>query len=96
MEKESINNYADIFMAYISKPPTLTEALEQLFNSSRTENSNEIIKDIIYKSKSVVDRNFDKIKKIYPKISKEESMIITTYTLESNMCRIINKILIDD
>ena len=96
MKEESINNYADIFMAYISKPPTLTEALEQLFNSSRTENSNEIIKDIIYKSKSVVDRNFDKIKKIYPKISKEESMIITTYTLESNMCRIINKILIDD
>ena len=99
MKEESINNYADIFMAYISKPPTLTEALEQLFNSSRTENSNEIIKNIINKSKSTVDRNFDKIKQIYPKISKEESMIITAYTLEMRevgIYRIISKTLNDD
>jgi hypothetical protein len=96
MKEESINNYADIFMAYISKPPTLTEALEQLFNSSRTENSNEIIKDIIYESKTAIDRKFDKIKQIYPKISQEESMIITTYTLDSNIYRIINKTLNDD
>lgn len=89
-------NYADIFMAYISKPPTLIEALEQLFNSNRTENSNDIIKGIINKSKVTIDRNFDKIKKIYPKISKDESMIITTYTLESDIYRIINKTLNND
>ena len=96
MEEESINNYADIFMTYISKPPTLIEALEQLFNSTRTENSNNIIKGIINESKVTIDRNFDKIKQIYPKISKEESMIITTYTLESNIYRIINKTLNND
>jgi len=92
MEEESINNYADIFKTYISKPPTLVEALEQLFNS----NSNDIIKDIISQSKYTIDKNYDKIKQNYPKISKEESMIITTYTLDSDIYRIINKILNED
>ena len=102
MEQKSINNYADIFMPYISKPPTLIEALEQYFNSTRIENSNEIIKDIIYQSKSFVDRNFDNIKQIYPKISKEESMIIAAYELENRRGReasiyhIISKTLKDD
>jgi len=99
MEEESINNYADIFMAYISKPPTLIEALEQLFNSTRTENSNDIIKEIIYLSKNTIDRNFDKIKQIYPKISKEESIIIATYIVEmknTSIYSIINRTLNND
>ena len=97
MEEESINNYADIFMAYISKPPTLIEALEQLFNSTRTENSNDIIKEIL--SKNTIDRNFDKIKQIYPKITKEESMIISTYIVEIrniSIYNIINRTLNND
>ena len=96
MEEESINNYADIFMAYISKSPTLNEALEQLYNSFKIKNSNNIIKDIITESKAIVDTNYNKIKKIYPKISKEESMIITTFTLESDIYRIINTTLRND
>lgn len=99
MEEESINNYADIFMAYISKPPTLIEALEQLFNSTRNENSNDIIKEIIYLSKNTIDRNFDKIKQIYPKISKEESIIIATYIVEmknTSIYSIINRTLNND
>ena len=96
--------FGDYFnnLPYISKPPTLIEALEQYFNSTRIENSNEIIKDIIYQSKSFVDRNFDNIKQIYPKISKEESMIIAAYELENRRGReasiyhIISKTLKDD
>ena len=99
MEEESINNYADIFMTYISKPPTLNEALEELFNSNRTENSNDIIKEIICLSKNTIDRNFDKIKQIYPKISKEESMIIASYIVDvrkASIYRIIYRTLNDD
>ena len=94
--EESINNYVDIFKGYLSNPPTLIEALEQVFKFAKIENSNNLIKEEIGKSKNRIENNFDKIKKNNPEITKEESIIISCYLSDSPLCYTINKTLRED
>ena len=95
-EEDSINNYADIFNNYLSKPPTFSEALEQIFSFLKVENTKTLIKEIMTRSRNIVDNNFDKIHKNFPGITKEESMIISSFTLESDLYFNVNKILRGD
>ena len=82
--EESLNNYSHIFPKYKEKPPSLSEALEQMFQS--VEKDKEIIekciKDIINKCEIKINETIKEIKKEYPKISEEDAKIIASYTCE--------------
>ena len=85
LKEESINKYIDEFIEYFKEPPTLENALKQMFISSEAteEQSNELIKDIISKTEEIINKNWDQIKKKYSKVTKEDSKIISSYTCES-------------
>ena len=102
-KEESINNYKHLFIDYVNKQPSLREALNQLFISegAKKEELNELVEDILTKCKKIIDINFNKIKKKYPKISYDEALIISSYTCESkdikfNPYTILNTNLISD
>ena len=102
-KEESINNYKDIFIKYVDNPPSLEEALNQLFasNGAEKEEINDLTKDIITKCKKIIDINFNKIKKLYTKITYDDSLIISSYTCESykgkfNPYKILNSNLVED
>ena len=84
-KEESINKYKDILTDYFDNPPSLKEALIQIFISGGVpENElndyfNHLNKKI---NKLVEDREF-KIKENYPNLSKEDSLIIASYTCEA-------------
>ena len=81
----SINNYKDMFIEYEKNKPTLSEALTQMFISSgaQSNQSEELVKDILSKCESTIEKNFEKITKEYPNISKNDAYIICSYTCES-------------
>ena len=67
--EESINRYKYIFTNYEKNPPSLLEALTQMFKSSNldTNKINELVEDILNKCKARIDQDFDAIKKKYEK-----------------------------
>ena len=84
-KEESINKYKDIFIDYVDNPPALKEALIQIFISGGVpENElNDYFEHLNKKiNKLVEDREF-KIKETYPNLSKEDSLIIASYTCEA-------------
>ena len=84
-KEDSINNYNDLFKDFIKKPPNIEEALRQMLFSYEAprEEINDLVEDIFKKSKSTIEKNFDQIRKEYPNISKDEAIIISSYTCES-------------
>ena len=84
-KEDSINNYNYLFLDFIKKPPNIEEALRQMFFSYKapTEKINDLVEDIFKKSKRTIEKNFDQIRKEYPNISKDEAIIISSYTCES-------------
>ena len=102
-EKESINKYQNLFTYYESNPPKLSEALIQMFVSCKL-NKNQVenlTKDILDKCKRRIDPEFNKIKKNYEKITKEDAYIICSYTCEAkernySPYRILNQKLVSD
>ena len=102
-KEESVNNYKDLFKDYIDNPPTLSDALNEIFiNSGVTEDKlQDLIGDIISKTEKVIDKNLKEIKSKYPKVSLEDAKIISSYTCESKDKRyspykILNKNLVSD
>ena len=102
-KEESINKYKDLFLDYEKKLPTLSEALNQMFQSSNLDEQkcNELTNDILDKCKEVINNNFDKIKEKYNEISKEDAYIISSYTCESKQkkyspYRLLNSNLVSD
>ena len=100
---ESVNKYKNLFSNYENNPPTLKEALKQMFKSSNLENSktNELIEDILDKCKERINPEYDEIKKKYDNITKEDAYIICSYTCESldktySPYRILNQSLVSD
>ena len=83
--EESINRYKYIFRNYEKNPPSLSEALNQIFSSSNLDSKkiNELVEDILNKCKGKIDQGFDAIKKKYENITKEDAYIICSYTCES-------------
>ena len=73
-------------MNYASNPPELKEALEDMFVSSEASNyqANEYANEIINKSKYIISNIYNKKIESNPNITKEESIIISSYTCELN------------
>ena len=101
--EESINKYKKLFSKYENNPPSLKEALNQMYKSTNIEDQQVdlVAEDIINKSKGRIDSNIDDIKKKYNNITKEDAYIICSYTCESvqkeySPYRIINKSLLSD
>ena len=80
----SIDNYKQMFIEYEENKPTLSEALTQMFKLSDVQENQieELVKDIISKCKSTIEKNFDKITKKYSNITKYDAYIIFSYTCE--------------
>ena len=102
-KEESINNYKNLFLEYTTNPPTLENALQQMFINSgiNINNVNQLIQDIIIKTEKVYNKNIDKIKIKYPNINKEDIKIISAYTCESmdknySPYRILNQNLVSE
>ena len=76
-KEESINNYRDIFTDFLDNPPSLKQALSQIFIAGGVP-KNKV-------NKLVEDRNIN-IKEKYPNISNEDSLIIASYTCEAKNC----------
>ena len=101
--EESINKYKNIFMNYESNPPSLSEALRQMFESCELDKNKvkELIDDILNKCKNRIEPDFEIIKKKYENITKEDAYIICSYTCELkerkySPYRILNQNLVSD
>ena len=84
-------------------PPTLSDALKQMFLSSELteEQADDLNKDILSKTEKIINKNWDEIKKKYSKITKEDSKVISSYTCESknnkfSPYKILNKNLVSE
>ena len=102
-EKESINKYKNLFTYYEYNPPTLSEALIQMFESCKLDKNKikELTEDILNKCKFKIEPYFNKIKNKYEKITKEDAYIICSYTCETkernySPYRILNQNLVLD
>ena len=87
-KEESIDNYKDIFTDFLDNPPSLKQALSQIFIAGGVPKNelNDYVDDLYNKvNKLVEDRNI-KIKEKYPNISNEDSLIIASYTCEAKNC----------
>ena len=84
-KEESIDKYKDLFDKYRNNSITLTEALTQMFTSSGVEKNkiNNLITDLIQDCENKIETNFDKIKEKYPSLSKDDAIIISSYTCEA-------------
>ena len=86
--ESKINQHEELFENFIDNPPSLKEALFQMFNSSRLEpiKSNSLYNQIISKVDNHLNNKFSLIRKKYPKsnITYEDAQIISTYTCELN------------
>ena len=81
---ESINKYKYLFSEYSYKNPSLNEALFQMFisNNNKELKAKELTEDILYKSEKIINKNFYLIKQKYPYLSKDDAIIIATYTCQ--------------
>ena len=101
--EESINKYKNLFSKYENNPPSLKEALNQMYKDTNIDNKqiDILTEDIINKCKERMAPNIDDIKKKYNNITKEDAYIICSYTCESEQkeyspYRILNKSLVSD
>ena len=83
-KEESINNYKDLFLDYVKNPPSLKEALNQIFISGGVPEKElkEYIDDLIDKANQFITekQRKAKIKEKYPNMSENDSLIICSYT----------------
>ena len=88
VSKASINDYENIFYSYITRIPTLEEALLQMFTSSGATwiKANNLINEIISTINWHLNKKFNEICKKYPNITEEDAQIISCYT-----CEFVNK-----
>ena len=82
--EESLNKYEFLFKDIELKPPTLEEALIELFrNAGLSEKDSKEIYNHLYKiCNNRVNEKWDEIRKQNPKISKTDALIISSYTYE--------------
>ena len=84
--EESLNKYEYLFDDYYhyNNHPTLEEALIQLFrNAGASENeANKILKGLLTECKHKINTNWEKITQEYKGISKDNALIISSYTYE--------------
>jgi len=81
---ESLNNFEFLFKNYEFKSPTLKEALIDMFENAQLskENSIEIYDHLILSCTNRIDNNWNLIKKENKYLSREDALIISSYTYE--------------
>ena len=81
---ESYDKYKLIFSQYYINPPTLKEALEQMFISSglSKDKTNQLISETLNKVNNFITPKFNEIKKKYTRINIDDAKIICSYTCE--------------
>jgi len=80
-----INEFEDIFENYNDHPPSLKEALFDMFTSSGGGyKARSLYAQIISKVNEHLQKKFTSIQKKYPNIIYEDAQIITSYTCELN------------
>jgi len=86
-KEESIDKYKDLFDKYKDQSITLIEALTQMYTSSGVDKNkiNDLITGLIQDCENKIESNLDKIKKEYSSISKDEAIIISSYTWEAEV-----------
>ena len=82
IKEESINDYRDLFLSLVKENPSLEDALDQLYNSINLGNIEKQRNKVIKKCQKILEQNFEKIIKMHPNVTKDESLIICTYTYE--------------
>ena len=84
-KKETINNYNHLFQECIKQTPSLSEALNQMYVSIglSSQKAYDLTMDIILKSEKIIKFNFDLINEKYPFLTKDEAIIISSYTCEA-------------
>ena len=82
--EESINKYQNLFSYYENNPPSLKEALIQMFKTLNLLDNIiiQLTEDILMKCKERIEPEYDKIKKIYENITLEDAYIICSYTCD--------------
>ena len=82
--EESINYYSYLFESYEITPPTLAESLLEMYILSNIteEQANNLVNDILTKCQNRI--NIIEINNKYPNITKEDALIICSYTCEAN------------
>ena len=85
-QKESVDNYQDLFLSFVSKNPTLVEAIDQLYKYKQLDAKGieEQRKKVIETSNKSLEKKLADIQKAYPNIKKAEALIIFTYTYEDD------------
>lgn len=80
---ESLEKYKYLLEIYKERP-TLKEALLDLFANAKLpqENANELYNNLIAECTYTINKNYDEIKKENPSITKEDALIISSYTYE--------------
>ena len=81
----SINKYKYLFSSYVKDTPSLSEALYQMYKSSNLDDETikKLTNELLSSCKGKIDPQFDSIKSLYNKITKEDAYIICSYTYES-------------
>ena len=102
-KEESISKYNDLFVPYLSNMPTLNLALYEMYVLSKlsAEKALDLTNDIIINCMKKVDSNLTKIRNKYPNISRDDAIIISSYTCESkdenySPYRVLNKNLVSE
>jgi len=82
---ESIDNYKYLFKNYYKNPPTLEEALYQMFTSKGADYnlSKDLTDRLLLKVQTIINNNFNEIKSKYPNMTEEDAKIIASYTCEA-------------
>ena len=82
---ESLSNYQDLFKEYLKDPPSLNEALNEMFLSTgiSDEKAHIFTNDIISKSEKFLEFNLNLIYEKHPIISYYEALIIVSYKCEA-------------
>ena len=100
---ESINNYKHLFKIFENNPPTLSEALNQLFGSlNLNEEKSNILKNyVLNQCKNKIEPIFNQIQSLNNNISKEDAYVICSYTCEydskyNSLYYILNKNLLSE
>jgi hypothetical protein len=83
--EDSLNNYEFLFENYASNPPSLKDALFEMFLNAGAsgKDAEEIYNDLYKVCNETVIRNWDSIKKEHPEISNKDALIISSYTYET-------------
>jgi rubrerythrin len=83
--EESLNKYEYLIKFYSSKPPTLEEALIELFRNggASVEEAKDIYEHLNIVCNEQIKKNWNKIYQMNKDITKKDALIISSYTYEA-------------